>query len=159
MTGPDLRINAHTKQNQICSDCGEKGTDYGLRGDLLPEGSQKSPDEWKDFCAFCYNQRSKRLGKREPQLQLGVKPPGVPKEFFNKPIRVKTESGSIYEFSVPDGENIRTVSNTVRRLNYTKCKIFLAIIDESMWLRIVDDVETDSSHLVVTTPVKSIEAL
>ena len=157
MTGPDLKIEAYTRQNQVCSDCGEKGTDYGLRGDLLPE-SEKS-EEWKPFCAFCYNQRSERLGEKEPQLPLGVKPPGVSKEFLNKAIRVKTESGSIYEFGTPDEQNVRFVSNAVRRLNYTKCKIFLATIGKSMWFRIVDDPEIESSHLVRTTPVKSIEAL
>jgi len=157
MTGPDSRKYEHTKQNRVCSDCGEKGTDYGVRGDLLP-ASERS-EQWKNFCIFCFLQRVERRRRGEPPLPLGVKPPGVPKEFFNKPIRVKTESGSIYEFSVPDAENVRTVSNAARKLNYTKCKIFLAIIGEPMWLRIVDDPEAESSHLVVTTPVKSIEAL
>jgi len=157
MTGPDLKIEAHTKQNQICSDCGEKGTDYGHRGDLLPE-SERS-EQWKNFCAFCFQQRQERRKRVEPPLPLGVKPPGVPKEFFNKAIRVKTESGSIYDFGVPNEESVRTVSNAVRKLNYTKCKVLLATVGTAMWLRAVDDPEKDSSHLVATTPVKSIEAL
>jgi len=157
VTGPDLKIEAHTKQDQKCSDCGEKGTDYGLRGDLLPE-SERS-EEWKNFCAFCYHQRREQQKKGGPPLPLGAKPPGVPKEFFKKPIRVETESGSIYEFTTPDGEGIRTVSNAKRELGFTKCKIFLATVGKPMWLRVVDDPDEDSSHLVKTTPVKSIEAL
>lgn len=154
---PDTRIRAHTDQSLVCDDCGEKGVDFSHKGDLLPEGSQESPDEWKHFCAFCFNQRRDRQKGDEKPLPLGVKPPGVPKEFFKKAIRVKTESGSIYNFGVPDKEGVRTVSNAVRKLDYTKCKIFLANIGTSMWLRVVDDPEKDSSHLVATTPVKSIE--
>lgn len=156
MTGPNVEKYDYTRQNEICSDCGEKGTDYGLCGDLLPES--EISDQRKPFCAFCYKQRSERLGKREPQLPLGVKPPGVPKEFLNKAISVKTESGSVYEFGVPDGEGIRNVS-AMRGLSFTRCKIFLANIGKPMWLRIVDDPEEDSSHVVESSPVKSIEAL
>jgi hypothetical protein len=156
---PDTRIRAHTDQSLVCSDCGEKGVDFDHKGDLLPEGSQKSPDDWKHFCAFCYSQRQDRQKRGEQSLPLGVKPPGVPKEFFDKAIRVKTESGSIYDFGVPNEESVRTVSNAVRKLNYTKCKVLLATVGTMMWLRVVDDPEKDSSHLVATTPVKSIEAL
>ena len=158
MTRPDLHIRANTAQEKNCSDCGEKGTDYGVRGNLLPDEPKRSPDEWIELCAFCYHRREER-SRREPPLPLGTKPPGVPKEFFNKAIRVKTESGSIYEFGAPSEDGIRTISSTTRKINYTKCKIFLAIPDKSMWLRVVDDPEKDSSHLVQTTPVVSMEAL
>jgi len=156
---PDTRIRAYTDQSLVCSDCGETSVDFSHNGPLLPKGSQKSPDEWKDFCAFCWNQRQKRRDEGKPSLPLGVRPPGVPNEFLNKAMRAKTESGSVYEFGIPDKEGVRTVSNTKRKLDYTKCKIFLANVGESMWLRIVDDPEKDSSHLVRTTAVKSIEAL
>ena len=156
---PDTRRRAYTDQSLVCSDCGEKGVDWSHKGDLLPEGSQESPDEWKHFCAFCYSQRQDRQKKGEQPLPLGVKPPGVPKEFFNKAIRVKTKSGSIYNFGVPNKKSVRTVSNTVRRLNFTECKVLLATVGTTMWIRVVNDPEKDSSHLVATTPVKSIEAL
>ncbi len=156
---PDTRIRAHTDQSLACSDCGERGIDISHRGDLLPKGSQESPDEWKHFCAFCYSQRQDRQKRGEQPLPLGVKPPGVPKEFFDKAIRVKTESGSIYDFGVPNKKSVRTVSNAVRELNYTECKVLLANVGTIMWLRVVNDPEKDSSHLVSTTSVKSIEEL
>lgn len=157
MTRPDTWIKANTNQNSICSDCGEKGTDYGLRGNWLPKS--EGSEEWKHFCAFCYHQRNEHMERGEPPLLLGTKPPGVPAEFFEKAIRVKTESGSVYEFGIPNKEGIRTVSNSARKLNFTMCKIFLAAVRKQMWLRVVDDSEKDSSHLVETTTVKSIEAI
>ncbi len=159
MTRPDHHIRAYTAQDKTCSDCGEKGTDHGIRGGLLPVDPQRSPDEWLDFCDFCYQQRSERTRRGESPLPLGVKPPGVPKEFFDKAIRVKTKSGSIYELSAPDEKGVRIISNAVRKPNYTKCKVLFAIVGAAMWLRVVDDPEKGSSHLVETTFVKSIEAL
>lgn len=143
-----------------CDDCGELGISYRHWGDLAPAGPEGSEKPVIFLCKFCWGQRYERRERGEKiPLAAGVKPPGVPEEFLNKAIRIKTESGSIYEFSVPDKEGVRTVSNVARQINYTKCKILFAALKKNMWIRVVDDPEKDSSHLVCTTLVKSIEVL
>lgn len=136
--------------DEICSDCGEKGVIFKHSGPLVPQGQTGF------FCAFCWLKRQERKERGEPQLPLGVKPPGVPKEFSQKAIKVTTQSGSVYNFSTPDKEGARTVSCSQRQLPFSKCRIICLISNEDMYLRPLDSSDPDV-YGWDTTPVVSIE--
>lgn len=146
------------RPNERCSDCGEMGTTFKHWGDLLPKGLGGDITRAVYFCTFCWNQRLERQEKGEPQLPLGVKPPGVLEGFANESIEVRTSSGSIYAFGKPDEKGERTVSriSTTGAIDFTRCKIICAVSEKRLWLRPLDSKDPDL-HMWVDAPVISIE--
>ncbi|MFA5714486.1 MAG: hypothetical protein WC998_01935 [Candidatus Paceibacterota bacterium] len=136
--------------NTPCSDCGELGTTFQHTGRLVPEG------EKGNFCLFCWKQRMLIVDRKESPKPLGIKPPGVPKEFSDKTIKATTQTGSIYEFGTPNKKGERTVFCSTRDLGFAYCRILSLIVGEDLWLKSADG-ETSVPHFWVTTRVVSIE--
>lgn len=133
-----------------CSDCGETGTAFRHWGTLVPEGTTGN------FCMFCWDQRHEAEKRGEPPKPLGVKPPGVPKEFDDRAIKVTTQSGSIYEFSKPNEKKERTVSCAAKNMGFSTCRILCLIIGESLWIKPLNG-KDPGLHLWTTSSVVSIE--
>jgi len=131
--GPDTRLG--WRAEEVCADCGFAGCDIGTRQSDLVPGAQDTEGPFIPLCVFCYNQRQKRNEEGKPPLPLGVKPPGVPKQFLQRPITVVTQSGSEYKLGPPDKDGIRIVFCETRELGFSKCKILLIEEGESLWLR------------------------
>lgn len=115
-----------------CSDCGEIGSFIRHTGRLVPEGTVGY------FCPFCWEQRTIVGDKGEPPKPLGVKPPGVPKEFTDKAVKVITQSGSVYQLGVPNEQGDRTVFCDTREIGFNICKILFLSIGRDLWLKSSD---------------------
>lgn len=132
--GPDTKRG--WMPEKTCSDCGCLGCSWGSKSpNIVPEVDPEGP--FKHFCAFCYEQRQKRVKKEADPFPLGVKPPGVPERFSGE-ITVVTKSGSEYHFTPPDKDDIRSVSCETRDIGFIKCKILLLQPWEGMWFRGID---------------------
>ena len=128
-----------------CSDCGGPSA-FRHTGALVPPGTVGY------FCPFCFNHRHEAWGKDEPPKPLGVKPPGEPSNFKDKPMKVTTKSGAVYTFDAPDEKEERHFSSTNNRVGFENCKILLLEVGKDMWI-----VSTDgSADLWSTTKVVSI---
>lgn len=110
---------------QKCSDCGEEGCVIKHWGPLVPEGKIGF------FCPFCFFQRSKLT---EP-VPLGVKPPGIPKEFLNKDIKVTTESSSVYKLGLCSNEDERIVSCKQKELHFSRARVICLVVGRSLFLK------------------------
>jgi len=136
-------------KDEKCSDCGETGCTFKHWGGLVPAGQSGY------FCGFCWDERIEVYGRGEKTKPLGVKPPGIPKEFLDKKIKAITESGSIYELDQTDRDDERTVSCDRRKLRFTRARVICLRVGESLFLRPRDGSNFD---LWWTSPVVSIEA-
>ncbi len=150
--GPDTRLG--WKAEEVCADCGVIGCSWGTRQSNLVPGAQDIEGAFISLCVFCYSQRRKRREEGKPPLPLGLKPPGVPEQFLEQKITVITQSGSNYNFGLPDKEGLREVSCENRNLGFSKCQILLLEKGNSLWLRGVD-VDPKDAHWQ-TSPVTSI---
>jgi len=136
----------------ICSDCGRKGCSFVHFGDLVPEG------EVGNFCFACWLARDTDFGETGVVKPLGTLWRLVPKEFADKEIKVKTESGSTYILRAPMRGNkfqYRTVLRENNELPFNAAAILLLRIGKSMCLNTYrGDI---SERLWITSPVVSIE--
>ena len=137
--------------DKACSDCGEKGCVVVHNGPLVPKG------KIGHFCAFCWQERNKCFEKGETQKPLGVKPPGVPKEFLNTPIKAVTKTGSIYEFGKPNKRGERTVSCITKTFEFTTCRIICLRVGRELYFKALDSPDPDDLYGWITSPVVSIE--
>jgi len=137
--------------DKVCSDCGEQGCVFVHNGPLVPKG------EIGYFCAFCWEERNKCFERGETQKPLGVKPPGVPEEFLNMPIKVTTESGSIYKFGAPNKRGERTVSCGIKTREFTKCRIICLRLGRKLYFKTLDSSNPDDLYGWITSPVVSIK--
>lgn len=131
---------------KACSDCGEGEPLFLHDGRFVPEGKTGY------FCIFCWDQRMSAEERGEPPKPLGVKPPGVPKEFENKAIKVFTRTGSVYMFGAPNEQGDRTVFCSTRNIGFDRCKILCLINGREMWLR-----SSDGKEIWSTSRIMSIE--
>ena len=112
--------------DEKCSDCGEIGCCFKHWGPLVPEGKIGF------FCPFCFSER----GKLAEPISLGIKPPGIPKEFLNKDIEVTTQSGSVYRLGVVSGKTEeRIVFCKQRKLNFTRARVICLVVGRSLFLK------------------------
>ena len=150
--GPDTRRGWDPKK--ICADCGVEGCSWSSRNSRIVPGAGDTEGPFASFCIFCYSQRSKRNKQDVSPLPLGVKPPGVPLEFIEQEITVITQSGSEYNFGLPEQESPREVSCKTRDLGFSKCEILLLEKGQPIWLRGADVDPKDAYWQ--TSPVTSI---
>ncbi len=140
----------------ICSDCGVKGCDIKHWGKLVPPGVVVF------LCEFCWQQRMEASGRGEAPKPLGIKPPGVPKEFWGKSIEVTTQSVSVYKLEWLGDERVWTISRKrkkegekpLRELPFDKAEVLCLAVGQYLWLRYPDG---DGYDLLRTTAVVSIE--
>ncbi|MCK9446910.1 hypothetical protein M0Q50_08690 [bacterium] len=130
-----------------CSDCKKRGTTFRHNGRLVPEG------EIADLCFFCWQMRATNYANGKKAEPLGIKPPGEPKEFEKKAFTVKTQSGSIYKFGIPNETGERTISHNVKNLKFDNCEILLLKTGEDMWLR-QEDKFWQTTRVVSITPIE-----
>lgn len=134
----------------ICSDCGEKGCEFQHWGDLVPKG------ETGKFCAFCWNERNEAYDQGELPKPLGVKPPGLPKEFLGKPLMVTTSSGAVYMLGLGGNEQNPPeviVCCEVKALHFVRAKVMRLELGKEFWLLMYDE----EGGLWRESPVVSIE--
>lgn len=137
-------------QDKTCSDCGTLGSIFIHTGPLVPE------DTLGCFCAFCWKERYESQKRGEPPKPLGTKPPGVPKEFNNRAIKVTTKSGSVYEFGAPNEQEEQTVSCTINGMDFNRCRILCSIIGRDLWIKPFGSSDP-GLHLWTDSEVVSIE--
>lgn len=117
---------------KLCNDCGGIEATFKHWGDLVPEGVVGF------FCMFCWNERIAVVDRGDPPKPLGVKPPGEPKEFADKAIKVTTQSGSVYELSAPGTEGERNVFCNARDIGFDRCKILSLSLGKDLWFKSFD---------------------
>ncbi|MCL5733908.1 MAG: hypothetical protein M1334_04665 [Patescibacteria group bacterium] len=131
-----------------CSDCGEIGSEFKHWGPLVPDNKHGN------FCAFCWVERDKSYRKGEKPKPLGVQPPGIPQEFSNKKIRVKTQSGAVYELTPAGKPNEISVLRDSKNIGFKRARVLCLSVGKVMFLK-----PRDGSDLSLwrTTPVVSVE--
>lgn len=115
-----------------CSDCGEIGSFIRHTGSLVPEG------EVGYFCPFCWEQRLTAGDRGKLPEPLGIKPPGIPKEFANKALTVMTRTGSVYKLGVPNERGERSIFCETRNVGFDTCKVLSLSIGKDLWIRSSD---------------------
>jgi len=117
---------------KLCSDCGETEAVFRHTGRLVPKGTIGF------FCMYCWNERMVVVDRGDPPKPLGVKPPGEPKEFADRTIKVTTQNGSVYEFSTPGKKGERNVFCGARDIGFDCCKILSLSLGKDLWLKSFD---------------------
>ena len=131
-----------------CSDCGEMGCTFKHWGPLVPKNTVGS------FCLFCWRERNDSNKEGKEPKPLGIQPPGIPQEFLNKKLKVKTESGSVYELTPTDNIDELLVLCDSKNTGFTKARVLNLSIGKSLFLKPRDG---DNLSLWYTTPIISVE--